>query len=355
VTTIVYLHGFRSSPASIKAMQLRDYVAELPGAAKPRLHIPDLAHRPAAAVAGVAAWVEREADPQALTFIGSSLGGYYATHLAERYGARAVLINPTVRPFEDLQPWRGAQTNLHSGATFEVTQAHFDELLALRASRARNGIGCSWKPATRCSIIAKPSRSTAAHSSMCAAAAITRSRNSRCCCRPSCASPALTSRDDDAAFRGDRRRRRAGLRELGSRLAVLDEGDVAQRAARGNFGLIWVRGKGLGRPHYGTWTQRSVRAWPRFAALLRDETGIDVALRQTGGVHVCLSERELDVRSERFAQLFARPGFERHDVEFLDRAGMAKRLPGIARALCCRRNHAVVADRPAAAASGRGA
>jgi predicted esterase YcpF (UPF0227 family) len=135
LTAIVYLHGFRSSPASIKATQLRDYIAGMPGAAKPRLHIPDLAHRPAAAVAGVAAWVEREADPQALTFIGSSLGGYYATHLAERFDARAVLINPTVRPYDDLQPWRGAQTNLHSGTPFEVTQAHFDELLALRVAR----------------------------------------------------------------------------------------------------------------------------------------------------------------------------------------------------------------------------
>ena len=120
-----------------------------------------------------------------------------------------------------------------------------------------------------------------------------------------------------------------GLRDLGSKLAVFDEGDVAHRAARGNFGLIWVQGKGLGLPAYGTWTQRSARAWPRFAASLRDETGIDVALRQTGGVHVCLSPRELDVRSERFVQLFAQPGFERFDVEVLDRAGVAKRLPGI--------------------------
>ena len=135
MTTIVYLHGFRSSPASIKATQLRDYVALMPGAVKPRLHIPELVHRPATAVAEVAAWVEREADPNALTFIGSSLGGYYATHLAERFGARAVLVNPAVRPHSDLQPWRGAQTNLHTGATFEVTSAHFDELIALRVAR----------------------------------------------------------------------------------------------------------------------------------------------------------------------------------------------------------------------------
>jgi glycine/D-amino acid oxidase-like deaminating enzyme len=120
-----------------------------------------------------------------------------------------------------------------------------------------------------------------------------------------------------------------GLRDLGSRLAVCDEGDVAYRAARGNFGLIWVQGKGLGLPPYGAWTQRSAREWPRFAALLRDETGIDVALRQEGGAHVCLSQRELDARSERFAQLFAQPGFERYNVEILGRAEMTRRLPGM--------------------------
>jgi hydrogen cyanide synthase HcnC len=120
-----------------------------------------------------------------------------------------------------------------------------------------------------------------------------------------------------------------GLRDLGSKLAVFDEGDVAYRAARGNFGLIWVQGKGLGLPPYGTWTQRAARAWPRFAALLHDETGIDVALRQAGGVHVCLSQRELEVRSEHFAQLFAQPGFERYAIEILDHAGVARRVPGI--------------------------
>jgi predicted esterase YcpF (UPF0227 family) len=108
-----------------------DYVAALPASVRPALHVPELQHRPAAAVGGVAAWVERNADPSAVTFVGSSLGGYYATHLAERFGARAAMINPAVRPYRDLQAWRGAQTNLYTGAAFEVTQAHFDELLAL--------------------------------------------------------------------------------------------------------------------------------------------------------------------------------------------------------------------------------
>ncbi len=135
MNTIVYLHGFRSSQASIKATRLSDAVAALPEEVRPRLHVPELTHRPARAVAEVAAWVDAHADPVALTFIGSSLGGYYATHLAERYGARAAMINPTIRPYDDLQPWLGMQTNLYTGAQFEVLPAHFDELLALKVTR----------------------------------------------------------------------------------------------------------------------------------------------------------------------------------------------------------------------------
>jgi uncharacterized protein len=133
--TLVYLHGFRSSPASIKARRLSEHVAALPEATRPKLHVPELTDRPAAAIAAVAQWVERHADAALLTFVGSSLGGYYATHLAERFDARAVMINPAVRPDEELQQWRGVQTNLYTGAAFDVTEAHFDELRALRVAR----------------------------------------------------------------------------------------------------------------------------------------------------------------------------------------------------------------------------
>ncbi|MEP7181108.1 MAG: FAD-dependent oxidoreductase [Betaproteobacteria bacterium] len=120
-----------------------------------------------------------------------------------------------------------------------------------------------------------------------------------------------------------------GMRSLGSRLVVLDEGDVAFRAARGNFGLIWVQGKGAGLPPYGAWTQRSAREWPRLADELRTGTGIDVALAQPGGIHVCLARDELDRRVASLAALFAQPGFDRYPVEVLDRAGIAARLPGV--------------------------
>ena len=131
---IVYLHGFRSSPASAKATELRAAVDALPASVRPALEIPALAPAPAAAISQAGALVERYPAAD-VTIVGSSLGGYYATHLAERFGTRAVLVNPAVRPYDDLAPYVGVQTNLHTGAAFEVTPAHFDELRALRVAR----------------------------------------------------------------------------------------------------------------------------------------------------------------------------------------------------------------------------
>jgi predicted esterase YcpF (UPF0227 family) len=131
--TLIYLHGFRSSPASVKATQLRDAVAALPAASRPTLHIPELQCAPERAIALVAKLITGSTG--GVTLVGSSLGGYYATYLAERHGTLAVLINPAVRPYVDLQVYLGIQTNLYTGEPFEVTSAHFDELRALRVER----------------------------------------------------------------------------------------------------------------------------------------------------------------------------------------------------------------------------
>ena len=128
-STIVYLHGFRSSPRSVKAQAMVRHVEAMAADGRPELIVPDLGHAPAAAIAKVLDLVRGREGP--LAFVGSSLGGYYATHLAERLGARAVLVNPAVRPCDDLEPYRGVQTNLYTGEAFEVTDRHFDELRAL--------------------------------------------------------------------------------------------------------------------------------------------------------------------------------------------------------------------------------
>ena len=133
---VVYLHGFRSSPKSVKAQAMMRAVDALPAASRPTLFVPDLGHAPADAIAKVLALVDAHRNEHdALAFIGSSLGGYYATYLAELLGARAVLINPAVRPYDDLAPYKGTQANMYSGERFEVTDAHFDELRALAVPR----------------------------------------------------------------------------------------------------------------------------------------------------------------------------------------------------------------------------
>ena len=75
-----------------------------------------------------------------------------------------------------------------------------------------------------------------------------------------------------------------GLAGRGLRVAMLDEDDAAYRASRGNFGLVWVQGKGLGFPAYARWTRHSSDRWHELAACLRDSAGLDVAHRRPGGV-----------------------------------------------------------------------
>ena len=131
MATVVYLHGFNSAPQSVKGQILARAAAALPD--PPRFHLPQLHHRPALAMRDVRAWIDREAPAgRELTLIGSSLGGFYATFLAEHYGARAVLINPAIRPYDDLRPYIGRQRNLYTGEEYEVTPEHFAELIGAR-------------------------------------------------------------------------------------------------------------------------------------------------------------------------------------------------------------------------------
>jgi len=133
---IVYLHGFASSPASAKATAMARAIDALPASARPRFAVPALDHHPARALAQVEDLVRAERFARAtLTFVGSSLGGFYAVALASRLGTRAVLVNPAIRPYDDLRPYAGPQTNLYTGETFVVTPEHFDALAALRVPR----------------------------------------------------------------------------------------------------------------------------------------------------------------------------------------------------------------------------
>ncbi|MBL0086663.1 MAG: FAD-binding oxidoreductase [Ideonella sp.] len=88
-----------------------------------------------------------------------------------------------------------------------------------------------------------------------------------------------------------------GLAGAGERVQLLDEGDDAFRAARGNFGLVWVQGKGLGNPAYARWSMAAAERWPAFAQELAALTGVDVELSQIGGLTMCLDDHELAARA----------------------------------------------------------
>lgn len=120
-----------------------------------------------------------------------------------------------------------------------------------------------------------------------------------------------------------------GLARVGLRVAVLDEGDVAFRASRGNFGLVWVQTKGLGAPHYQRWTRASAAAWPALAAELEGGSGIALGLDQPGGVQLCLGDDEFERRSAAMQQMQREAGNFGFDYRMLDHAELAAMLPGL--------------------------
>jgi glycine/D-amino acid oxidase-like deaminating enzyme len=115
----------------------------------------------------------------------------------------------------------------------------------------------------------------------------------------------------------------------GARVGVFDEGDVAFRASRGNFALVWVHSKGLGLAPYSAWTMRSSEAWSEFAQILQAQTGIDVAFQRPGGFNLSLSERELEARRTMLERLQDQPGMVRFDYEIVDRARVKAAIPQI--------------------------
>lgn len=120
-----------------------------------------------------------------------------------------------------------------------------------------------------------------------------------------------------------------GLSREGCKVVVLDEGDRAVRASRGNFALVWVQSKGLGLAPYAGWTIRSSNAWHGFSDLLKQETGLDVSFQRPGGFHLCLSEKELEARANVLKRLHNQPGIVDYKTEILDHDQVRKMLPDI--------------------------
>jgi predicted esterase YcpF (UPF0227 family) len=136
VTHLLYLHGFRSSPKSTKARMVHARVA----ARHPQVTwwCPQLPPSPRAAMAlvmdGIAAWPRER-----MGVIGSSLGGFYATYVAQACDCRAVLLNPAVDPARDLAQYIGEQAAYHDpGERFFFEARFVDELRALDARKLRD-------------------------------------------------------------------------------------------------------------------------------------------------------------------------------------------------------------------------
>lgn len=129
---IIYLHGFRSAPESIKARSLQRHMSAR-GLADAFWceQLPVSANAAIALIEAQIARAKRDSNGVEPTLVGSSLGGYYATWLAERHGLRAVLVNPAVVAPLSLEAYVGPQTNLYTGEHFDFTPKHIDELRAL--------------------------------------------------------------------------------------------------------------------------------------------------------------------------------------------------------------------------------
>lgn len=134
-THLLYLHGFRSSPQSAKASIMAALVRQQHPAV--RWWCPQLPPSPKDAMQlvadGLLRW-QQEPGFENLAVMGSSLGGFYATAVAERFGCRAVLLNPAVTPERSLSEYIGEQTSWHDASEHFFFEPRFvDELHALQA------------------------------------------------------------------------------------------------------------------------------------------------------------------------------------------------------------------------------
>ncbi|MBY4897395.1 YqiA/YcfP family alpha/beta fold hydrolase [Cupriavidus sp. AU9028] len=138
---LLYLHGFRSSPQSFKARLVQQRMRER-GLGR-HFACPMLDVSPAAAIAQAEAAIAAAgrsapgAQARPLAIVGSSLGGYYARWLGQKYGCPTVLLNPAVHPWTDLERYLGEQPLWHGGGSVRVERHHLQELLDLRVDTLR--------------------------------------------------------------------------------------------------------------------------------------------------------------------------------------------------------------------------
>lgn len=129
---LIYLHGFNSSPQSAKALQMNQFIND--NCSDITIVTPTLEVTPRIALEQILTIVDdikRKHANADIGFVGSSMGGFLATLCGEKYGAKAVLINPAVAPHRMIESLVGDYTNPYSGEEFSMTMHDGNELAAM--------------------------------------------------------------------------------------------------------------------------------------------------------------------------------------------------------------------------------
>lgn len=130
---LLYLHGFNSSPQSDKACKTQQYfIVHHP---EVNFICPQIVSSPKGAIVQLTDIVQSQPNNKPWRFIGSSLGGYFATYLAEKYHQNAVLINPAVKPYELLNDYIGEQINPYTNEHYQITEAFINDLKVLEQNQ----------------------------------------------------------------------------------------------------------------------------------------------------------------------------------------------------------------------------
>jgi len=130
---LFYIHGFNSSPKSAKACLIADYLQNCVFSVDYR--VPELSYCPESAISTLDAAVnecisasEQKGEKPVIGLIGSSMGGFYGTWIAEKYRLPLVLVNPAVRPYRLLKNYLGINKNVYTGEEYNFTEANIQQL-----------------------------------------------------------------------------------------------------------------------------------------------------------------------------------------------------------------------------------
>jgi len=132
LASILYIHGFNSSPQSHKALITKAYINQYFPSVK--FYCPQIAVTPKKAIQQLESFFDKYPD-ESWCLIGSSLGGYFSTYLSEKFNVKAVLVNPAVKPYELLKDYVGRQINPYTNEEYRVENTYLEDLVAIEQQK----------------------------------------------------------------------------------------------------------------------------------------------------------------------------------------------------------------------------